>query len=315
MLTQKIFGFVSNLSQEHRIFHKSLLVLYVLSAALYFWGKYRFGGGSPHMVVMKCAPIWILILFIFVVWRFQRPYRYPISMVFGLLMSFIGDAFLTQDDDSFFIAGLITFALAHVMYMKAFTLRPLNLRRAVKIYAICIGTFIVYLLINHHVTQKLTGIRLYVVAFACIMYSALLYGSFWRAVAKISSVTDLKEWNNLTKCIGTVLFILSDNILVINHFLVSIPYAWVPTMITYYIAQLCLALSVVQPTSKGSFICRIPPVQYATPIHQNRSSLSLLNKIHTFLSSIHRNHLTSSVSLSVSNPSSSSPARQKVKTR
>lgn len=270
---RNIFGKIGNLSKDNQVFHRALLVLYVLSAALYFWGKLYFGGASVHAAVLKCTPIWILIVFILVVWRFQRPNRYPISMVFGLLMSLIGDACLTQDDDVYTFAGLGTFALAHLMYIKAFTLKPLNLKRAVIIYAISISVFVTYVLINMHVTQKLTGVKLYTMGVGCIIYSFLLYGSLWRAVACISSLTDLKEWSNLTKCAGTVLFVLSDNILAINMFLFSFPLGWVATMVTYYAAQLFLALSAVQPTSKGSFICYIPPVQYSTTSSAKQASL------------------------------------------
>ena len=200
-------------------------------------------------------------------------------MIFGLLMSLIGDAFLTQEEDEFLVAGLATFALAHLMYIKAFTLKPLNLKRAVIIYAISMGIFISYILINHHITRKLTGLKMYVMGIGCIIYSFLLYGSFWRAVACISSLTDLKEWSNLTKCAGTVLFILSDNIVAVNLFLLSIPYAWVATMVTYYAAQLFLALSAVQPTSKGSFTCYIPPVQYSNSNPSARKSSLLQNDL------------------------------------
>jgi alkenylglycerophosphocholine/alkenylglycerophosphoethanolamine hydrolase len=246
-----LYADLKEITRESRIVHRIILALFFSSAILYFPSKLHFGGEAWVNVLLKCMPICCLIVFVCTIWKFQRPHRYALSMIAGLLMSMVGDACLTQEGDLFFFGGLITFALAHIMYIRAFSLRPLKLKLAFKVYMFSFFTCAVFLTINNHWSQKFFGIKLWIISTLVLVYSFCLYGSFWRAVANISSLSDLGDWCTVTKSVGTVLFVISDNVLAVDQLLVSIPYAWIPVMILYYSAQLCLALSVIQPSRKS----------------------------------------------------------------
>ena len=71
----------------------------------------------------------------------------------------------------------------------------------------------------------------------------------WRAVSRVQLFDDLWTWTKLCSCGGGILFALSDLILGLNKFVSPIPYANMLIMISYYAAQLGIALSVVDNTS------------------------------------------------------------------
>ncbi|KFM64814.1 Lysoplasmalogenase-like protein TMEM86A, partial [Stegodyphus mimosarum] len=71
----------------------------------------------------------------------------------------------------------------------------------------------------------------------------------WRAVARVQLFEDLWTWTKLCSCGGGILFAISDFILGFNMFHSPIPYSHIVVMITYYAAQLGIALSVVDSTS------------------------------------------------------------------
>lgn len=71
----------------------------------------------------------------------------------------------------------------------------------------------------------------------------------WRAVARVQLFEDLWTWTKLCSCGGGILFALSDFIIGFNMFVSPIPYSNMLIMVTYYAAQLGIALSVVDSTS------------------------------------------------------------------
>ena len=67
----------------------------------------------------------------------------------------------------------------------------------------------------------------------------------WRAITSLQVSLRGKawQWTKLCSCIGAVSFGFSDLILGLNKFYLPIPFARVIVMITYYGAQLGIALS------------------------------------------------------------------------
>lgn len=72
-------------------------------------------------------------------------------------------------------------------------------------------------------------------------YSALLLTMMWRALSRV-------QFNNLPKvisAIGAVFFVVSDGVIAFSMFYAPIQYARIIIMSTYYIAQLCITLSIL----------------------------------------------------------------------
>ncbi|CAD1475832.1 unnamed protein product, partial [Heterotrigona itama] len=57
--------------------------------------------------------------------------------------------------------------------------------------------------------------------------------------------TELWTWTKLCSCIGSICFLISDTLLGFHYFHTPLPYSQVSIMLTYYAAQLGIALSAV----------------------------------------------------------------------
>lgn len=78
-----------------------------------------------------------------------------------------------------------------------------------------------------------------------IVYCILIGCMLWRAIARVQLFNDLWTWTKLCSCGGAIFFVVSDYILCIDKFRIPVPYAHQLIMATYYIAQLGIALSVI----------------------------------------------------------------------
>lgn len=140
-------------------------------------------------------------------------------VVLGLLLSAIGDAFLSREGEKSFLTGLIAFAAAHVLYIAHFlpmaSLAELTWLPAALLVVLALSTerwLIPY-------TQDMAWpVRIYVVLITVLGCAAL--GLSGREIAVL----------------GAFAFILSDLILAINLFRLSPESRWhIPTEIALWI--------------------------------------------------------------------------------
>ncbi|XP_066247000.1 lysoplasmalogenase TMEM86A [Euwallacea similis] len=189
---------------------------------------------SLWIVITKCSPI--VALMHFALYNgFKRSYQYSCRILMGLIFCAIGDAFLVSED--YFVHGLLSFTAGHLSYILAFGFRPLKLM----LYPV-IGSMAT--MIGSTLVRKLTGLLVLVVPLYIFIISIMI----WRAGARIQS--GAWSWLQFITLIGSILFAISDTILGINKFIFTIPDAQVIIMTFYYIAQLCITLSVLEDKVK-----------------------------------------------------------------
>ena len=165
--------------------------------------------------------------------NFSEAYAYSRKILVGLVLCAAGDAFLVWKAD-YFLHGLISFALGHVAYSSAFGLRPFN--------PIAGGLFICCAALTYgYIYTGLAGVLVYAGAAYCI----LIWFMAWRAVSRLRLIDDIWTWTKLCSCVGALFFVTSDFIISVNKFLYPVPYEHQLVMGTYYFAQLCITLSVV----------------------------------------------------------------------
>ncbi|XP_015924986.1 lysoplasmalogenase TMEM86A [Parasteatoda tepidariorum] len=163
-------------------------------------------------------------------------HAYARRILLGLLFSCMGDILLIWD--CCFTWGMLSFAVAHILYISAFGMKPLNpYAGTVCAVAGALGT---YLLMDGLYGPFIVLVPVYV---------SFLMFMVWRAVARVQLFEDLWTWTKLCSCGGGILFAISDFVLGYNMFCSSIPYAPMIIMVTYYAAQLGIALSVVDSAS------------------------------------------------------------------
>ncbi|XP_069755270.1 lysoplasmalogenase TMEM86A isoform X2 [Narcine bancroftii] len=133
------------------------------------------------------------------------------------------------------LAGLLMFAITHVLYSSAFGMKPMNPEPGCGVVIICgLSYWLLY--------PYLSGPFTYLVA----VYIALIGFMGWRAIAGVQLFNDLWTWTKLCACLGAVLFMVSDLTIAVNKFCFPVPYSRVIIMATYYAAQMLIALSAVE---------------------------------------------------------------------
>ncbi|UNY98694.1 lysoplasmalogenase [Zhouia spongiae] len=193
-----------------------------------------------HHIRYVTKPLLTISLGIFV---FPDRKHYPHLLNFILLalfFSFLGDIFLLFDD-SYFIAGLLAFFIAHIMYISAFfktkffsPKRFAVITTALLIYAIPI----LYLIIPE-AGSLLPYIILYVIILMIMVKTVYLRKGY---VNRLSYQLAL---------IGALLFLISDSLLALDKFVTEIPNITILVMSTYGVAQFLIVNgALIEKTNK-----------------------------------------------------------------
>jgi uncharacterized membrane protein YhhN len=204
-----------------------LTVLAFISATLAILGAYQ----ERRLTHYLFKPLTICFV-IFIALQPKNPvsafYRYAI--ILGLLFSLAGDIFLMLERDRF-IQGLISFLVAHLLYITAFMYesgRSLSLWSAVPF--LLYGGLMMRLLWPH-----LGKMRLLVLIYMLVI---LLMG--WTAASRWMLTGQVGSLPAMT---GALLFIASDSLLAIDKFKGRFRSAQFLILLTYFAAQWLIALS------------------------------------------------------------------------
>ncbi|XP_041510569.1 lysoplasmalogenase [Microtus oregoni] len=192
------------------------LVPFILACSFYFLLWIPEDQPSWVSALVKCLPILCLVVFLWAV----TPGRSSSWLLQGALVcSAVGDACLIWPKT--FLYGMAAFSAAHLFYLRAFGLSPLQ--PGLLLY-IMLASLIYYSFLLPHLEPDMV---LPVLAYGLILSSML-----WRSLVRGGSA----GW-------GGVLFTISDGVLAWNAFIRSLPFARHVIMTTYYAAQLLLILS------------------------------------------------------------------------
>lgn len=220
------------------------LVPFFKTVAIYFVLFIPVERPSWFAMCIKCLPILSLIVFVLLHgMSLGDEYAFSRRILTGLLFSCLGDALLVWPQ--YFLHGMTAFGVAQVMYTAAFGFKPLNASIGAVLYTLCATAVIVLM-------PGLSGILVAGVP----VYSILLMTMVWRAIARVQffevpNSHELWTWTKLCSCAGGIIFSISDALIGFHHFHQTIPHAQALIMVTYYAAQLGIALSVVD--SKASY--------------------------------------------------------------
>lgn len=182
----------------------------------------------PDAMVMsfKLIPM-LLIITLAICKRAGNVSKFKILIIIGLIFCAIGDYTL-----QWFLLGLTSFFIGHIFYISAFSTtneKPVPI--SIKISLFCYGA-IMAIWIGSTVFKQGDGI----LSIAVALYIAVILTMGWTAVRTGSKFA----------LIGALSFILSDSILAINKFVIDVPFSHQAIMLTYYLAQLLIALSISQ---------------------------------------------------------------------
>lgn len=182
-----------------------------------------------------CKPLTTLLVIAYATGRGQDDAPAPRRWVLaGLVLSLGGDVALMWPERGF-LPGLVSFLLAHLAYLVAFT--------RVQRLAARPGVFVVYAVVAALILAQLWPgvpgpLRAPVVAYVvCLAAMAAQAAVLWRCGAARGAVL----------AIGGALFLASDALLATNKFAGPLPLASLWVLSTYWLAQWCIVSWLAPP--------------------------------------------------------------------
>ncbi len=149
----------------------------------------------------------------------------------GLLFSLAGDIFLMLPRDRF-VAGLISFLIAHLVYIVAFSLEADWLLSSWGIAPLLYGVLMSAVLLPGLKGKLKIAVMLYILVILAMAWRAL---EWWAQISSASSALALA---------GALFFVASDSALALNRFRRPFHSAQAIVLSTYYLAQWFIALSI-----------------------------------------------------------------------
>lgn len=161
-------------------------------------------------------------------------HNYLLAILLGLLCSLAGDVFLMLPQDRF-IAGLLSFLLAHLAYIVAFATAP-EARFTLASSRTLLPLLLYGAVIFGHLAPHLGGLRLPV-----FVYLLVIVAMAWCAVDRWRVAQTAPAG---LAALGALLFVISDSTLARNRFIGRFKLAQMIVLGTYFTAQWLIALSV-----------------------------------------------------------------------
>jgi len=215
---------------------KITLFLFVLASILDIIGIIF----SIQILVYIFKPLIILsLLFLYV---FSLPKRLK-WYVMALELCFFGDVFLMFSGELFFIAGLASFLIAHVLFIKIVISRIKEFN-FLKVLSSAIPFLAVFSLLIFILKESLHE----------MLWPVIIYGLTIATFGIVSLISYLETKSNksIWMLIGASLFMVSDSLLAINKFYNPAHVLEVIVMATYVLAQYFIFRSMILETEKSS---------------------------------------------------------------
>ncbi len=172
----------------------------------------------------------LLVLYVVSVSKINKWY------ILALIFSFFGDVFLIFIGEFYFIIGLVSFLIAHLIFIKI-VINSIKDTSLFKIIFSIIPFLIVFSLLLFVLKDSLEE----------MLIPVIVYGLTISTFGAVSLINYLgyKSTKTLLMLVGSIVFIVSDSVLAINKFYYEAVIFNVVIMITYVLAQYFIYKSMV----------------------------------------------------------------------
>lgn len=220
--------------KRHLVF--TLIFLFIFAANIF--AEFEIVAGINFFV----KPLICISLAIYLFRKTDLKSGFNRLILWGLILSLAGDCFLlfAGTDPNYFMLGLVSFLIAHILYSLAFYRDFKNDPQASKkfghVMLFCMGVFSLsyYSMIRNFLNE----LRIPVMAYMFVIsIMAILSGYRYRRVNALSF--------NLIY-FGAILFVISDSALAYNKFVGQYPYSGIIIMVTYMLAQFLITLGAIE---------------------------------------------------------------------
>ena len=193
----------------------------------------------PILVYIFKPLIIFSLLFLYV---FSLPKRLK-WYVMALELCFFGDVFLMFSGELFFTAGLVSFLIAHVLFIKIVISRIKEVN-FLKTISSAIPFLVFFSLLIFTLKDSLHE----------MLWPVIIYGLTIATFGTVSLIDFLntKSKKSLLMLSGAIIFMISDSLLAINKFYNPAHILEVIVMITYVLAQYFIYRSMILKIEKSS---------------------------------------------------------------
>jgi len=198
-----------------------LTILAIISGVIHIWAEYN----GPAILIYIFKPLTMIFIISIAALAKRAPSnKYKYAIIAGLLFSMLGDIFLMLPMD-LFIAGLVSFLIAHLIYIYAFRSgRPWRIK-FMPVLLFAIYGVIIYVILLPGLNGMVVPVAAYVVVILTMAWQA------WDQWDQVRA-----RWA-LLAFMGALLFVISDTVLALNRFGEPFAAARALTLSTYYSAQ------------------------------------------------------------------------------
>ena len=200
----------------------------------------------PGALAFVFKPLTTLLIILFAWPRGKAQPRQRRFVRFGLILSLLGDIALLWPKEGF-LPGLVAFLLAHLAYIAAFCVSARLAARPL----VFVAYGVVAALILAQLWNGVPGaLRAPVLAYVlCLATMASQAAVWWRVSVGRPDAALARH-----AALGGVLFMASDSLLAINKFAVPVPLSSLWILLTYWLAQWCIASSLhaLEETGKAA---------------------------------------------------------------
>ncbi len=200
---------------------KRILVLFFIVSAVYVVGILS----DNNSLKFLFKPLIMISLILYYLSAVKRRNKLFIGAMF---FSFLGDIMLLYDSELFFMLGLVSFLVAHVLFI----------------------TMVVKMLKTSTIKLKLVATLPFIISYASLLYilkdslgslliPVIIYGLVISVFGMVSLLNYLTVKNSINSYlfIGAFLFVTSDSLLAINKFYDAQKYYPALVIVTYILAQ------------------------------------------------------------------------------
>lgn len=203
-------------------------VFFLIAVTLHIYGLL-----NHEMLAFSTKPLLMVTLVLVYLASVKVPDFWYVSALF---FSFWGDVLLLFKDQ-FFVLGLASFLLAHILYIKITTgfLKKISLQ---KVTLVSLPFVIFFFSLLYLIKDNLGEMLLPVIVYGITISS-------FGAVTLLSYVQE-KTTENMWLFLGAIIFITSDSLIAINKFYEPKAMYGISIMVTYIVAQylICKAMIV-----------------------------------------------------------------------
>jgi uncharacterized membrane protein YhhN len=207
-----------------------IIISCLVIASAFFHIRAEYSGPKYFVYIFKpLTMVFIISLAIFSGSTNSSLYKYLI--ITGLFFSLAGDIFLMLPSDRF-IQGLVSFLVAHVFYIIAFTQNISFTFSPWFFFILAIYGIFIYKLLYPNLGKKKIPVALYILIILLMGETAF---NQWQVINSDQAMFAF---------IGAILFIISDSSLAFNRFRKPFKISRLLILTTYFSAQWFIAMSI-----------------------------------------------------------------------